>query len=431
METIINIDNNQAKVFLQEEQIDLETLKQIKTMILDPSIKNARIMPDCHKGNGCCVGFTCQITDKIVPNFVGGDIGCGISSYKIGKLGSKEKKLDNLIRKLVPMGATYQGIHSSPKATFDDFDQMCKLANMEAKNFTQEYKNKFNQDISSFQPNYTFEWFKEKCKELNADYNNTVQSLGTLGSGNHYIEINQSQSGDKYLTVHSGSRHFGMKVNQYHQGKIFNHNKFNWEKFNRLKANMNKEEEEILRNEIESEMHPDYLLGDEAYKYFFDMIFAQKFAEQNRRIMIREILEGLDKEYDESRLIQSTHNYIDFNDFILRKGAIAAHKDKLCIISLNMKDGILLCKGKGNPDWNYSSAHGSGRIVSRQKALQKFRLKDFQKEMQGVYSTSVVKETLDESPMAYKDSELIKSSLGPSVEIIEQLYPILNVKAIK
>ena len=161
------------------------------------------------------------------------------------------------------------------------------------------------------------------------------------------------------------------------------------------------------------------------------MIFAQKYAELNRIIMIRLILNGLNKELDLKKIIQSTHNYIDFNDFILRKGAISAHKDELCIISLNMRDGILLCRGKGNAEWNYSSAHGSGRIVSRQKSFNKFRLKDFQKEMENVYSTSVVYETLDECPMAYKDTELIKSCLDPSVEIIEQLYPILNIKATK
>ena len=440
METIINQQGNEAKMFIAENLVDLETMKQIKTMIMDPSIKNARIMPDCHKGSGCCVGFTCKISDKVVPNFVGGDIGCGITSYKIGKLGSKEKKLDKLIRKLVPMGSTYQGVHTTPVVTFDDFKEMSRLANLEADNFTKEYKKQFNIDISKFKPEYSFEWFKERCKILNSDFNYTIKSMGTLGSGNHYIEINISElDNSKYITVHSGSRHFGMQVNQYHQSKIFNNKKFNWTKFNKFKNELEKEfiglelEEKVnqLKEQIESEIHTPYLENEEAYQYFFDMIYAQKYAEMNRKIMIRLILNGLNKELDPKNIIQSTHNYIDFNDFILRKGAISAHKDELCIISLNMRDGILLCKGKGNSDWNYSSAHGSGRVVSRQKALNKFRLKDFQKEMRNVYSTSVLKETLDESPMAYKDSELIKSCLGPSVEIIEHLYPILNVKATK
>ena len=177
--------------------------------------------------------------------------------------------------------------------------------------------------------------------------------------------------------------------------------------------------------------HKNYLEGEEMYEYFFDMIFCQKLAQLNRRVMLKLILNYLHEDYEADRIIESIHNYIDFNDMIFRKGAISAKENELCIVSLNMRDGILLCEGKGNIDWNYSCCHGSGRILNRTRAKEVLRMSDFTDTMNtaNVYSTSVTKNTLDEAPMAYKDSEMIKNAIEPTARILQQLKPLLNIKS--
>lgn len=264
--------------------------------------------------------------------------------------------------------------------------------------------------------------------------------MGTLGGGNHFIEVNRSEETNlEYLTVHSGSRNLGQKVCKYHQDIIFNGRNIDWDEFddkvkkfkrNRKNKKDIKKYQDELRKELFSNRHPDYLIDDEAINYYFDMIFCQKYALVNREIIIEYVLEYLGLEFEPIKKIESIHNYIDFNDFIIRKGAIRAQEGKKCIISLNMRDGILLCQGKGNEDWNLSSAHGAGRVLTRQQAQGKLSLKKFEKEMNdsGVYSTSVNKNTIDESPDCYKDTDLIKELIEPSVEILEQLKPILNIK---
>jgi tRNA-splicing ligase RtcB len=180
----------------------------------------------------------------------------------------------------------------------------------------------------------------------------------------------------------------------------------------------------------EAEKSPaNFLTGEKAFDYFYDAILCKCYAQLNRRVILRNILRVLNLEYDEGQIIETIHNYIDFEDFIIRKGAIAARKDQLCIVSLNMKEGILLCKGKGNEDWNYSCAHGLGRTSSRAEAVKRLTMSQFEADMSGVYSSSVVRETLDEAPRAYKDSKMVIQLIEQSVEIIDQLRPILNIKA--
>lgn len=472
-EYVINIDSkNYAKVFLDKMNIDKGTMKQIKYMITHPSVERVRIMPDCHRGKSCCIGFTSKLTEKIVPSYVGSDIGCGIITYNtqtnISDLGNYDE-IERIIRSNVPMGTKDNCIHKGISVTDNELVDICKQSEDEAYNFAKSYEETFGKNIQDYIPKYSIEWFKTKCQQIDINYDYVLKSLGSLGGGNHYVEVNCEKSeigNDKntenaentennndndgnrlttdsnapvFITIHTGSRNFGGKICAYHQMKINETKHFDYDAFKsqmkkvkrKIKDNRKiKMIEDDVRNKITESRHPDFLEDEESYAYLFDMIFAQKYAQLNREIILRNILNGLHVEYDKDNLIESIHNYIDFNDMILRKGAIAAHKDKLCIISLNMRDGILLCRGLGNEEWNYSAAHGSGRLLNRQQAQSKIKLKDFQESMKGIYSTSVLYETIDESPFAYKSTELIKNCLEGTVEIVKHLKPIINVKAL-
>lgn len=442
--TELMVNDKSVKIFLDKIELDTETLKQIKTMMDHDCIESARVMPDCHKGNGCCIGFTFPLIDKIVPNYIGGDIGCGILTYKMGNFNhnKKEKQIDICIRQHVPLGAGSEGVHAVPIATEADYQWMFTRAQQIAKRFCENYQIRFNKDLTSTVPTYSQQWFSDLCDKIVIDYAFVQKELATLGSGNHFIEVNIDSDNNKYLTVHSGSRILGSKICEYHQRKT--NDKFDWDQYNQHMNEYRKNnpgttngqqkiESARIKQILEAKVHKPYLQDEEAYDYYFDMIFAQSFAQLNRRIMCRQIINNLAygiTPYDESNIIESVHNMIDFEDMIVRKGAISAHQDALCIVSLNMRDGILLCRGLGNKDWNLSGPHGLGRNIDRGRAKQKIRLQDFIKEMKDVYSTSVCESTLDESPMAYKDSETVISALGPSLEIISQLKPIINVKAL-
>jgi len=435
-----------TKVFIDRFSIDKGTMGQIKRMILHPSVNNIRIMPDCHRGKGCCIGFTSELTDKVVPNYIGGDIGCGIITYSLNKklsdLNMSVVDIEKIIRDVTPMGTREFSINDENHIPVSDanINELCVKAYDEAYNFANMYGQKFKDSISHCLPDYSIEWFKNKCLQTQIDYNYVLKSIGSLGGGNHFIEVNSNKEGILYITIHTGSRGFGQAICSYHQNKI-NETKFiDYEELDDKKKKLMRKIKDAkalkmvmddIKNNLVSSRHPDYLETNEAYEYYFDMIFAQKYAELNRRVILQRILDKLNlgKIVDDN-IIESIHNYIDFNDFILRKGAISASKDKLCLISLNMRDGILLCKGKGNKDWNYSSAHGAGRLLTRTESENKITLEMFKNVMKDVYSTSVLNETIDESPFSYKDSEKIKKLISDSVEIIEQLYPVINVKAI-
>ena len=443
---IINDSGADAIAFLPKFEIDMETMKQIKHMIVHPAIAESkiRIMPDCHRGVGCCVGFTYELKERIVPNFVGGDIGCGILTYPVGTDLLRQyslKKIEKTIRNSVHMGNGHENIWETPIANESDLEGVFQQSIEQATQFAQSYLKKFKVDISAHIPKYDVKWLKNKCLQIGANYEVDIfKCLGTLGGGNHYIEVNQDQDDHSaYITIHCGSRGFGTKICYYHQHKINDNREFPHQDFNDKIKNIrrkHKDSKQIkqltdqVRHDIEENKHPLYLEKEEAYEYYMDMIFCQKYACLNRQILLQTILSSMNLEYDNKKVIESIHNYIDFTDFIVRKGAISAYNGQTCIVSLNMRDGILLCEGKSNADWNYSCAHGSGRILSRQKASNSLSLKKFQKEMENVYSTSVVKETLDESPMAYKDTNFIKLSLNDTVTIVKHLLPVINLKAI-
>ena len=448
-EYIVKEKDKTGKIFLNKEAIDSESLKQVKSMIRHEAIHNARVMPDCHKSMGCCVGFTSKIIDKIVPNFVGGDIGCGITTYPLSDFNeSKLKQFDKFIRNIVPFN--FQSVlYGKPTdylsdTFFDDaLDRIYHLSNIEVSEFIKLYKEELCVDISELKPIYDKEWFELLAKKVKSSDIEIKGGLGTLGGGNHFIEINKSLHNEqKYLTVHSGSRALGKKICEYHQsiikkGREFDFKYFDSETKEFNKTTKNKKERQRFQNELREKLdtnkHPLYLMDEEAVNYYFDMIFAQKYAVVNRELMISNSIRYLDLVFDPELKIESIHNYIDFTDFIMRKGAINAHKGKECIIALNMKDGILLCEGLGNEDWNYSSAHGAGRIITRTKAINNCismeKKMKAQLEEANVYTSSDLKYIVDEAPDCYKETDLIKETIGNSVIIKEQLVPILNIKS--
>jgi tRNA-splicing ligase RtcB len=437
---------SEAKVFLDKFSIDKGTMSQIKYMIAHPSVDRVRIMPDCHRGKSCCIGFTSKLTDKVVPNFIGVDIGCGIVAYPLNKtlaeIGITVERLEYIMRSSTPMGTTDGCIHPLGGVVSDqDLINMCTDADIEANNFAQAYGETFGINIWDSIPPYSIDWLKQKCQTISMGYQYMIQSIGTLGGGNHFLEVNVDANQKLYITIHTGSRSFGSHVCHYHQEKInatkyFDRDEY-LEKMKNVKRHikdpkMLKIYSDDIAGKLNDARHTDYLTAKESYEYYFDMIFAQKYAQHNRMTILRRILQhpDLHEPYNADQTIESIHNYIDFTDLIMRKGAISTHLDNLCVISLNMRDGILLCRGKGNEDWNYSSAHGAGRLLTRTESAAKISLEDFKSDMQGIYSTSVNQFTIDESPKTYKDSQMIISMLTDSVDIIEQLKPILNIKAL-
>ena len=434
--SFIGINKEEIKIFLPEFEIDKETMKQIEHMAKSEILQNIRIMPDCHKGHGCCVGLTAIIKDKVYPRYVGVDIGCGISMHPLNIKLKRRKlpKIEELIRYTIPMGCGRGGKHKKIQIKDEDWLWLKNKNNSDLA----KLKNNITIEYNSYPENMDKDWTINMLKRVGCNTGKDLCSIGTLGSGNHYVEINEDDDNNNYITVHSGSRVIGSKICHYHQEIIDKNCKLNMIDYTmkikevRRKHKSRKKVKELetkIREDMMSNLHPKYLEKTEMIDYLVDMIVGQNIATMNRYIMIRNFVENLLGEniFELNNIIETRHNYIDFDRFILRKGSISAENDELCIISLNMKDGILLCKGKGNPDWNYSSAHGCGRLLNRAMA-SRLNMKQFKKEMEQVYSTCVRKETLDESPMAYKNVDLIKSCLQESVTIIKQLKPVVNCK---
>jgi RNA-splicing ligase RtcB len=333
------------------------------------------------------------------------------------------------------------GVNEVP---FNDTDKIieiiCRESQLLAIDFRNEYKSVYDIDLNPFMPNYSTDWLKQKCASLKLDYEYMTRSLGTLGGGNHFVELNQSENKELYLTIHCGSRCLGSAICHYHQEKINETRYIDWASYEkdveRMKRHTKVPKElknyaDNLRQELIEAKHTDYLELEEAYEYFFDMIFAQEFAKWNRRTIIKEVLTKLNINFDSDLVIESVHNYVDFNDMIIRKGAISAHADKLCIVALNQRDGILLLQSKyENDEWNYSAPHGCGRRLTREQAKSQLKLSEVKEQMKDVYSTTVVEETIEESPDAYKDPNLILEIIRPYFNIKNILKPLINVKGI-
>lgn len=365
---------NHAKVFI--DVIDEETVRQIYSFLNHPAFANSkiRIMPDCHAGKGAVVGFTMEMNDYVIPNVVGVDIGCGMLMTRIDVDKIDFEKLDDFIHVNIPSGFSYNDVK----------------------------RNGLNLD------NQVVDDFLRVANKINQDNNTTIASLGTLGGGNHFIEVNASDEGF-FVVVHSGSRNFGLKVCQYHQNKA----------------------KDLMKKMFIGDAYKDaeFLpMDDGGTEYLNDMQIAQKYASLNRKLMLSKIMKEFFK-INDYREFECIHNYINFDDKIIRKGAISAHAGELVIIPLNMRDGIIVGYGRGNDDWNNSAPHGAGRILSRKQAKAEISLDDFQKSMDGIYTTSVNANTIDESPMAYKDKDLIIDAIKDTVDIEFIMKPVYNFKA--
>ena len=390
---------NIAKVFTNV--IENEAVDQIKTLCNQEFITGSkiRIMPDVHSGAGCTIGTTMTITDKVIPNLVGVDIGCGMETVMIADKEIDLEKLDKLIYEKIPSG---HNIRKIPHELINEID--------------------LNQ---------------LRCTR-HVKMDRAIRSIGTLGGGNHFIEAGKDEEGNIYITVHSGSRHLGLEVANYYQKmgyKALNKvSDIDIEKIiEQLKSEGREKEINKTIKEIKKQIITDipqalaYVSEELFDDYIHDMKLIQKFAVLNRKAMMDEIIKGLGTEVAEE--FTTIHNYIDTDMMILRKGAVSAKEGEKLLIPINMRDGSLICIGKGNEDWNYSAPHGAGRLMSRTKAKKTFELKNFKKEMEGIYTTSVSKDTLDECPMAYKAMEDIIKNIGDTVDIIKRIIPIYNFTA--
>ena len=406
---------NTAKCFI--EDLDSELSEQILSLCDSIAFKHndIRIMPDAHIGQGCTIGTTMVLKEtKVVPSHVGVDIGCGVSAAVLENSDFNNfELLDKTIRENVPAGFN---IHESPNPVLRKFDLLGKLI----------FELRFLKKLGHKRAGELL--YKALC------------SVGTLGGGNHFIELDKSEDGELLLVVHSGSRNLGLQCCKFYekQTKNTSRNKSK-ELIRRLKKEGRESEIETELKKLQFEVNNEnqkYLEGQDYLDYFHDMKIIQQFANYNRLAILSEILGKIPEMGKCIDVIASTHNYIDFisqEEFdypILRKGAISAYEGEKVIIPLNMKDGLIVAEGMGNPDWNCSAPHGAGRVLSRTQARQTLDLGEYQKEMEGIFSNSISQKTIDEAPMAYKDADSIINMIdGTTVKNIKRYYPVYNFKA--
>ena len=381
--------------------IEDEAIEQIRRMCDYEFTAGSRIriMPDVHAGKGCTIGTTMTIVDKAVPNVVGVDIGCGMYTVRLGDQALDLARLDEAAH-FIPSG---MNVWEGRQMRFD----LTEL----------------------------------RCFRALKDSRYLERSLGTLGGGNHFIEVDRAADGTAYLVIHSGSRNLGLQVAKYYQNLAIDLNKGKEEYLAKRDALIAEYKAAGRRTEIQAALKklkwqekkatiPEdlcFVYGQFLSDYLHDVEICQRFARQNRELMAKILLKrtGLDA----GDAFHTVHNYIDTQEMILRKGAIAAHAGELVLIPINMRDGSVLARGKGNPEWNYSAPHGAGRIMSRATAKETLDLEEYRREMEGIYSTSVNEATIDEAPMAYKSLEDIIDVISESVDVIEVLKPIYNFKA--
>ncbi len=395
-------ENAVALVFT--DNIGTKAIEQVQQMCNQDFAKGAkiRIMPDVHAGEGCTIGTTMTVTDKVVPNIVGVDIGCGVYTIKLNTTNLDMEKWDAAAH-YIPSGFNVW-------------------------NTVQE----------------EFDLTQLNCYSELVDLERLSKSLGTLGGGNHFIEIDKSQNGDYYLVIHSGSRNLGKQVAMIYQKKAVELNRqlvlekraekkvriqelkdsIGFPEF--LKAEIEKLDKEYSGVKIQKDLC--YIYGDILQQYLHDINICQQFAKRNRELMAEKLLEYVGVSGG-GESFTTIHNYISINDMILRKGAISAHKGEKVLIPLNMRDGSILAVGKGNPEWNYSAPHGAGRIMGRMEAKRQLSMEEYKSAMNGIYTTSVNDGTLDESPMVYKPTQEIIDAIGDTVEVIEVIKPVYNFKA--
>ena len=390
---------NTAKVFT--DVVDEASITQVIQLCNQEFTQGSRIrlMPDVHAGAGCTVGTTMTITDKVVPNLVGVDIGCGMETVILRETHIELQKLDKLIYAKIPSGFSIR-----------------------------DKAHRYLEQID----------LTELCCFHKIDALRAEKSLGTLGGGNHFIEMDRDDDGQFYLVVHSGSRHLGLEVANYYQEegyKQFNGSSAADEQalIAALKAQGREKDIQKALKALKGAKRTNipkplaYVSGELFEQYIHDMRIIQEFALLSRKAMVDEILKGMGLHAEDS--FTTIHNYIDTDAMILRKGAVSAKAGERLLIPINMRDGSLICIGRGNEDWNCSAPHGAGRLMSRSQAKGTFTVSEYKKEMEGIYTTSVNQATLDECPMAYKRMEDITENIGDTVEIKAVIHPVYNFKA--
>lgn len=402
------------KIFTKN--IEQQAINQINELLEQEVFKDSkiRIMPDVHAGKGCVIGFTGNLGNKVIPNIVGVDIGCGMLCVSLSNQDIDLKKFDEVVRQVIPSG---REVNNERLVKFD------KL-----------------QDL--------------RCYRELKDTKRIERSIGTLGGGNHFIEIDVDENDNKYLVIHTGSRNLGKQVAEYYQelaNQLCNYNKEEYfENKDKLIKNYKeqgrkqeiqsalqelKKEYQINKNKIPKDLA--YLEGKYRDDYLHDMKICQEFAVENRKQIANQILKQImyyrDNEQSldcwDAEYFETIHNYISFEDNIVRKGAISARKGEKVLIPINMKDGCIIAIGKGNEDWNQSAPHGAGRIMSRIKAKEKYNLAEFKESMQGIYTTSINENTIDEAPFVYKPMQEIIDNIKDTVDIVKIIKPIYNFKA--
>ena len=423
--------NKDLKIFTND--IEQQAMDQIELLLEQDAFKDSkiRIMPDVHAGSGCVIGFTGDLGNKVIPNVVGVDIGCGMLCVELGNIEIDLERLDRIIHEYVPSG---MNVHEKQRYKFIEMDQLYCL---------KELKNKDN-------------WLEK--------------SLGTLGGGNHFIEIDIDEDNNKYLVIHTGSRNLGKQVCEIYQEKAIKYCSYEQEMKDEKDKIIKEYKEQGRQKEIQqalieinkkyegkTKLPKDlcYLEGKDREDYLHDMKLCQEFAKDNRLCIAKQILCNYFElpyysGYNSVRLreipnepslftqdmvkkdfwyFQCIHNYINFKDNIVRKGAISARKQEKVIIPMNMRDGCIIGTGKGNDDWNQSAPHGAGRIMSRMKAKETINIDDYKNSMQGIYTTSVNDDTIDEAPFVYKPMQEIIDNIGDTIEIEKIIKPIYNFKA--
>lgn len=405
---MIKIKGKFADAIVYAQTVEQSALDQIELLCSQEFTKGAkiRIMPDVHTGAGCVIGFTANLGDMVIPNIVGVDIGCGMLCVKLGNVDVDFYKLDEIIRKYVPSGTAVQ---EGRLKKYPALQQM-------------------------------------HCYRLLKQTKRIERSIGTLGGGNHFIEIDADDNGCKYLVIHTGSRNLGKQVAEYYQNmaydilcgkdKLFEEQKRIIEEY---KAAGRKTEIQDTIKKLKAEFKAKttdvpkelcYLTGEYRQRYLDDMSVCQEFATLNRQTIANLILTNyFGKGIELFDSFETVHNYIDLKNNVVRKGAVSAQRGEMLLIPINMRDGSLICVGKGNADWNCSAPHGAGRLMSRGTARDLLSIDEYQKEMAGVFSTCVKESTIDESPMAYKNKDEIVTQITPTADVLLQIKPIYNFKA--
>lgn len=390
---------NTAKIFT--DVVDEKSIEQVKLLCDQPFVEGSKIrmMPDIHAGAGCTIGTTMTITDKVVPNLVGVDIGCGMLCVELGKIDLDLEKLDKVIRERVPSG-------------------------FNVREYEHDYISNTNID-------------ELNCIDV-VDMERAALSLGTLGGGNHFIEVDKDDEGNLYLVIHTGSRHLGVEVCNYYQNWAIESEEASrvCDRTNLIDDLKRQGREKDISTELaklKQTVIPKELcwVGCGLFNsYIHDMKIVQEYAAWNRCAIVDVITRSMNIGWWFTRPnFKTIHNYIDTENMILRKGAVSAQKGEKLLIPINMRDGSLICVGKGNPDWNYSAPHGAGRLFGRMAAKKNFSVDEFKQSMEGIYTTSVSEDTLDECPMAYKSMDDIMNNIADTVDILKVIKPIYNFKA--